>query len=439
MIERHDILDWPALDADQRAIALQRAPSITSQELIDGTATILSAVRERGDEAVLEFTARFDGVRSTALTPISSDEAEKGVSQELLDAINDAGQRIRDFQLEAKPADFTCETAAGVRCGLLHRPLETVGLYVPGGSAPLLSSVLMQAIPARVAGCRTIVLASPPDSNGRIHPAILAAANYCGVDVVYPIGGVQAIAAMAYGTETVPRCDKLFGPGNAWVTEAKRQVASDPAGAAIDMPAGPSEVMVIADASADPEFVALDLLSQAEHGPDSQAILVSDADGLFAPVIRQLERFANQLNRREILTESMRLMRLIRVDSIGQAIEVANQYAPEHLILNVTDAESWIDQVRHAGSIFVGPWTPESLGDYCSGTNHVLPTSGHARVYSGLSVTDFMKRISVQSATPEGLMNIGPTAEVMARTEALQAHELAVAMRRLRIEERGES
>ncbi len=430
-----DIIDWNGLNAEQKTNCLQRARSLQSKELVERTAEIISAVRDQGDAAVLDFTAQFDGVRNTALTAVSTHEAEKGVSQELLDAIADAGQRIRDFQMQAKPSDFTLDTAPGVRCSLHYRSLETVGLYVPGGSAPLLSSVLMQAIPARVAGCENIVLASPPDSNGVIHPAILAAANYCGVDEVVPMGGVQAIAAMAYGTDSVSRCDKLFGPGNAWVTEAKRQVSTDPDGAAIDMPAGPSEVMVIADESADPEFVALDLLSQAEHGPDSQAILLSNADSLFAPVIRQLERYASQLNRSDILRQSMTLMRLIRVESIDQAIEVANQYASEHLILNVADAQMLVDQVRHAGSIFVGAWTPESLGDYCSGTNHVLPTSGYARSYSGLSVTDFMKRISVQSATREGLMHIGPTAELMARTESLQAHELAVAMRRLRIEE----
>ncbi len=307
------------------------------------------------------------------------------------------------------------------------------------GSAPLISTVLLLAIPARIAGCGEIVLCTPPGKDGAVDPAILAAARRCGVERVVRAGGAQAIAAMAYGTESVPRCVKIFGPGNAWVTEAKRQAAADPEGAAQDMPAGPSEVLVIADRDADPVSVCWDLLSQAEHGPDSQVILLSDSDALLGDVGARLPAMARKLPRSEILAASIGHARLVRVTSMDQAIEVSNVYAPEHLILNCADPEALADRVTTAGSVFVGPWTPESLGDYCSGTNHVLPTYGYARAYSGLSVADFMRRMTLQRAAPEGLEAAGPVASRLAAAEGLDAHREAVDYRLSRIREAGQA
>jgi len=304
-----------------------------------------------------------------------------------------------------------------------------VGLYIPGGSAPLLSTVLMLALPAALAGCEEIVLCSPPGRNGRIADEILAAAQRCGVTRVFCVGGAQAIAAMAYGTESVPRCAKIFGPGNAWVTEAKQQVSRDPGGAAIDMPAGPSEVLVIADGGADPEHVAWDLLSQAEHGPDSQVLLVTDNEPLAAAVINQLARLAPSSSRAAILQRSLAESRIIRVPDLDAAVALSNAYAPEHLILNTADALRRVEQVRHAGSVFVGPWTPESLGDYCSGTNHVLPTYGWARSHGALGTADFMRRTTIQSASRAALARVGPTAERLAAVEGLEAHRMAVRSR----------
>jgi histidinol dehydrogenase len=327
------------------------------------------------------------------------------------------------------PLDFRLETAPGLVCEARYLPVSPVGLYVPGGSAPLVSSVLMLATPARLAGCQEVVLCTPPDKSGRVHPAVLAAARRCGVRRIFAVGGAQAIAAMAYGTESIPRSAKVFGPGNAWVTEAKRQVANDPDGAAQDMPAGPSEVMVIADAGADPQAVCWDLLSQAEHGPDSQAILISDSRALLDAVANALPGLAAGLPRTEVLQKSLQSLRLIRVAGLEEAIGIAERYAPEHLILNCADAQNLCDKVRRAGSVFIGRWTPESLGDYSSGTNHVLPTYGHARSHSGLSVTDFMRRMTVQTASREGLREAGADAMALAAVEGLDAHRMAVAYR----------
>jgi histidinol dehydrogenase len=287
----------------------------------------------------------------------------------------------------------------------------------------------MLAIPAQLAGCEEVVLCSPPGRGGCIAPEILAAAGLCGVSRVFCAGGAQAVAAMAYGTDSVPRCVKIFGPGNAWVTEAKQQVSQDPQGAAIDMPAGPSEVLVIADADADPEFIAWDLLSQAEHGPDSQVMLVTDSEALARSVIRQVETLAPQSPRAGILERSLGEARIIRVEDLAAAVGLSNHYAPEHLIINTRNAEELAGRVRNAGSVFVGPWTPESLGDYCSGTNHVLPTYGWARAHGALGMGDFVLRITFQQASREALEQVGPTAEVLARVEGLQAHEMAVSAR----------
>jgi histidinol dehydrogenase len=309
------------------------------------------------------------------------------------------------------------------------RPINRVGLYVPAGSAPLPSTALMLGVPARIAGCREVVLCSPARADGTCDEAVLFTAREVGVHRVFKLGGAQAIAAMAYGTESVPRCDKLFGPGNAWVTEAKLQVSADPDGAAIDMPAGPSEVLVIADAEANPVFVAADLLSQAEHGPDSQVILVSPSASLLDKVSTEVARQCAELPRGAIAEQALAQSRLIEVDSLKQALEVSNRYAPEHLILQTTGARDLLNGVESAGSVFVGAWTPESVGDYCSGSNHVLPTYGYARSYSGVSVASYQKQITVQELDPNGLRAIGPCAATLAAAEQLEAHRRAVTLR----------
>lgn len=328
------------------------------------------------------------------------------------------------------------ETAPGVRVERVLRPIAKVGLYVPAGSAPLPSTALMLGVPAGLAGCREVVLCSPARADGRCDEAVLYAARVTGVHRVFKLGGAQAIAAMAYGTGSVPRCDKLFGPGNAWVTEAKLQVSGDPDGAAIDMPAGPSEVLVIADGKADPEFVAADLLSQAEHGPDSQVILLSPSDALLDRVAVEVERQCAALPRASIATQALAQSRLILVDSLAQAVAVSNRYAPEHLILQVTEPRALLDGIDSAGSIFLGAWTPESVGDYCSGSNHVLPTYGYARSYSGVSVASFQKQITVQELSADGLRAIGPCTATLAEAEQLEAHRRAVTLRLAALEAR---
>jgi histidinol dehydrogenase len=322
---------------------------------------------------------------------------------------------------------YAVETARGVVCERLVRPIDRVGLYIPAGTAPLPTTVLMLGVPARIAGCREVILCTPPRANGRADAAILAAAECCGIRHVFKVGGAQAIAAMAFGTETVPRCDKLFGPGNAWVTEAKRQAFL--ADVAVDLPAGPSELLVVADASAKPVFVAADLLSQAEHGIDSQVVLVADDETLLDAVEREIDRQLRTLPREAMARVSLSNARSIRVDAIGTAFEIANAYAPEHLILAVREPRRWLDRVRSAGSVFLGDWTPEALGDYCSGTNHVLPTGGAARAFSGVGVASFQKTISVQAASPSGLAAIGDCAISLADAEGLAAHARAISTR----------
>jgi histidinol dehydrogenase len=327
------------------------------------------------------------------------------------------------------PRPYALDTAPGVRCERVLRPIDPVGLYVPAGSAPLPSTALMLAIPAQLAGCGEIVLCTPPRRDGSADPAVLVAARYAPDARIFKLGGAQAIAAMSLGTASVPRCEKLFGPGNAWVDEAKRQAAERPDGPAIDMPAGPSEVLVIADAGANPAFVAADLLSQAEHGPDSQVILLSDDEALLDAVTAEVGRQVATLPRAEIARRALAHSRLIRVGDIAQAIALSNDYAPEHLILSVREPERWLPGVRNAGTVFLGDWTPESLGDYCSGSNHVLPTGGAARAWSGLSVSSFMKSLTVQSASRAGLGAIGPCAVTLAEAEGLHAHARAVQLR----------
>jgi histidinol dehydrogenase len=433
------VIDWSGLSPERQAETLARpAPdSVDRQRIVEG---IIAEVRTDGDRALRRLSQQFDGFDPDPLA-VPEDElrqAAAGVPTDLLTAIDSAIERIESFHQAGKPSPISIDTAPGLRCEARYLPISPVGLYIPGGTAPLISTVLMLAIPARIAACDEVVLSTPAGKNGQVDPAILAAAWRCGVRRVFRIGGAQAIAAMAYGTESVPRCVKLFGPGNAWVTEAKRQVSSDPRGAAQDMPAGPSEVLVIADDSADATAVCWDLLSQAEHGPDSQVILLSDSETLLKTVAQQLPGMADALPRSDILASSIGHTRLIQVDGLSRAVAISNQYAPEHLILNCRNAEKLADRVTTAGSVFIGPWTPESLGDYCSGTNHVLPTYGYARAYSGLSVTDFMRRMTLQKADPQGLQTAGPVASRLAAAEGLEAHRQAVEYRLSRIKSTGD-
>lgn len=424
-------LDWNALDARARVEALARPVNSGDEARRREVTDMLEAVRTRGDAALRELTLRLDRCHLDALAVNTREwaEAEARVAPELRQAIDDAASRIETFHRACMASEVQVETAPGVTCERLARPIGSVGLYVPAGTAPLPSSVLMLGIPAKLAGCQQVILCSPPDANGNAHPAVLWAARRCGIERVFKIGGAQAIAAMAFGSESVPRCDKVFGPGNAWVTEAKCQLAARPDGVAIDLPAGPSELFVIADCDAPADFVAADLLSQAEHGPDSQVLLASDSKDLLDAVDRSLESQLAELPRSAIARRALASSRAILVDTLAQAAEVSNQYAPEHLILNLARPREILPRIDNAGSVFLGRWTPESLGDYCSGTNHVLPTAGWARSFSGLSVASFRKWITVQEASREGLEAIGGCAETLAMAESLTAHARAVSRR----------
>ncbi|MDQ0010352.1 histidinol dehydrogenase [Luteibacter jiangsuensis] len=424
-------IDWTTLDESGREAALARPAQSRSVALREGVETIVAKVRGHGDEALFELTARYDGTRLEGLE-VSDEEfiaAEARLAPELKAAVIEAAGRIEAFHRAAAPTPIAVDTAPGVRVERVLRPIGRVGLYVPAGGAPLPSTAIMLGVPAAIAGCREVVLCTPVQADGRCDDAVLFAAKASGVHRVFKLGGAQAIAAMAYGTETVPRCDKIFGPGNAWVTEAKLQVAGDPAGAAIDMPAGPSEVLVIADADADPSFVAADLLSQAEHGPDSQVLLVSPSAGLLDRVAIEVERQRAVLPRADIAARALAESRLVQVADLDEAIAVSNRYAPEHLIIQTAEPRALLDAVESAGSVFLGEWTPESVGDYCSGSNHVLPTYGYARSYSGVSVASFQKQVTVQEVTAAGLRVIGPCAATLAAAEQLEAHRRAVTLR----------
>ena len=424
-------LDWSRCDADMRRTALRRPAQVVAESTRVTVASILADVRARGDIALRELTQRFDGIDlpQMAVAQAEFSAAEDTVPPDLRKAIADAARRIELYHRAGMPEPYAVETAPGVRCERILRPIARVGLYVPAGSAPLPSTALMLGVPARLAGCRDVVLCTPPRADGSVDPIVLHAAQRCGITQVFRLGGAQAIAAMAYGTPSVPRCDKLFGPGNAFVTEAKRQVSMDGEGAAIDMPAGPSEVLVIADAGANPAFVAADLLSQAEHGADSQVLLLSDDDDLLTAVEHALQAQLADLPRAGIARRALAASRAIRVAAIADAFDISNAYAPEHLILALRQPRAWLHRVEAAGSVFLGDWTPEALGDYCSGTNHVLPTGGAARAVSGLSVGSFQNAISVQAAEPSGVREIGPGAVTLARAEGLEAHARAVTLR----------
>jgi histidinol dehydrogenase len=434
------ILNWPSLSAEERRAALRRPVQQGAAAIQERVREIIGDVRARGDAALLELTRRFDGV---ALSAIEVSTAEFAVAETALDAeqrqaIDRAIANVRRFHEAQLGAPLRVETAPGVVCERQFRPIDSVGLYVPAGVAPLPSAAIMLAVPARIAACPTRIMCTPPRRDGTADPAVLTIANLCGVRRVFKLGGAQAIAAMAYGTQSVPKVDKIFGPGNSWVTAAKLLVANDPDGAALDLPAGPSEVLVIADATARAEFVAADLLAQAEHSADAQVVFVTTSSTLAEATAAQIETQMQKLGRADTVRKSIEHARLFVVDTIDTAIEVSNAYAPEHLILQVANARDWLPKVRNAGSVFLGAWTPETMGDYCSGTNHVLPTYGFARAYSGLSLHDFVKRITVQELTSEGLRELGPTAITLAALEGLDAHANAVRIRLAHLEwERG--
>ena len=390
---------------------------------------IFSEVQSKGDEAVAKYTSLFDGIILTdfLVSELEIQEANKSVATELKEAIQNAKANIEEFHKAQKTEKVTVETTNGVHCWQQKRAIQKVGLYIPGGTAPLFSTVLMLAIPAQIAGCKEIILCSPPDKNGKINPAILYTAALCGISKIYKIGGIQAIAALTFGTATIPKVYKIFGPGNQFVTVAK-QVATQ-FGAAIDMPAGPSELLVYADDSAIASFVASDLLSQAEHGTDSQVILVTTSKIMLANVSKEIESQIKELPRKEIAQKAIENSKLILVESEAAALELINEYAPEHLIICSANEDYFLDNIENAGSVFIGNYTPESAGDYASGTNHTLPTNGFARNYSGVNLDSFYKAITYQKISDTGITNIGKSIEIMAQAEGLQAHKNAVTLR----------
>ncbi len=406
-----------------------KRPVMNTENLFDTVRSVIDRVKEEGDRAVLDYEEKFDKVvlASLAVSEEEQQEAENLVSEDLKAAIRLAKQNIETFHAAQRFEGKKVQTQPGVTCWQKAVAIEKVGLYIPGGTAPLFSTVLMLAVPARIAGCKEIVLCTPPGRDGKVHPAVLFAAKVAGVNRVFKAGGIQAIAAMAYGTESVPKVYKIFGPGNQYVTAAKQLVSLRDV--AIDMPAGPSEVEVLADETANPIFVAADLLSQAEHGVDSQAILITTSVELQQAVKVEVERQLALLPRKEIAEKSLANSKLIVVDSMTEAIELTNAYAPEHLIIETEDYLSVAERIVNAGSVFLGSLTPESAGDYASGTNHTLPTNGYAKAYSGVSLDSFIRKITFQEIKPEGLNIIGPAIELMAANEQLDAHKNAVSVR----------
>lgn len=425
------IIDWQTTTAQQKIDALAR-PAIADNALLSTqVANILSQVKKQGDKALFSLTEQFDGIALSTLTvtPEQVEQAKLALTEKRLKAINTAYGQIKRFHSAQTPQDVFVETCPGVRCTLKTESIESVGLYIPAGSAPLPSTVLMLGVPAQLAGCQRTVLVCPPDKNGQLANEVLVAAALCEITEIYTIGGAQAIAALAYGTETIPAVNKVFGPGNRYVTEAKKQLAQQVAGFAIDMPAGPSEVLVIGDEQANAAFIAADLLSQAEHGADSQVILLTDSKKLIESVALELEKQVALLTRRAIAEQALKQSRLILTRDMAQAVEVSNQYGPEHLIIQTENPQALLTDLRNAGSIFVGAYTPESAGDYASGTNHVLPTYGYSKVISSLSLADFSRRYTVQEISKTGLENLAECIIELTNAEGLDAHQRAVTIR----------
>ncbi|WP_286235224.1 histidinol dehydrogenase [Thalassotalea sediminis] len=425
------MINWQALNAQEKCNALARPALAESDLLATQVANIINEVKTKGDQAIINFSERFDGVTLDTLRVSEQQIAEAiaSLSEARLAAIETAYQQIKRFHQAQQPQDITVETTPGVVCTLKTEAIESVGLYIPAGSAPLPSTALMLGVPAQLAGCERVVLVSPPNKQGNIAPEVLAAAKLCQIDEIYAVGGAQACAALAYGTPSIAAVNKIFGPGNKYVTEAKTQLSQQVAGFAIDMPAGPSEVLVIADKNANPSFVAADLLSQAEHGPDSQVILLSDSQALIEHVNEALNQQVQMLSRKDIALKALSQSRLILTNNLEQACEVSNLYGPEHLIVQTENAEQLLTKLRNAGSIFVGAYTPESAGDYASGTNHVLPTYGYSKVVSSLSLADFSRRFTVQQITRQGLANIADCITELTDAEGLDGHKRAVTIR----------
>ncbi|MEZ2414218.1 histidinol dehydrogenase [Muriicola sp. E247] len=409
--------------------SLLARPTQTVDDIENTVRSIFSAVKERGDAAVNEYTANYDGVsmESSSVTPQELQSAAESLEEPLKKAIQRAYANIWKFHEAQKTTELKVETSPGVSCWQKKKPIQKVGLYIPGGTAPLFSTILMLAIPAKLAGCNEIVMCSPPDKNGNLPAVVLYTAALCGVSKVYKVGGIQAIAALTFGTETIPKVFKIFGPGNQYVTVAKQLATRY--GVSIDMPAGPSELLVMADDTAVPEFIASDLLSQAEHGVDSQVMLITTSKGLLEKVEEEVRLQLRNLPRKEIANRAISNSKLIYISDAAAAVDLINEYGPEHYILCVADEEYYLENTINAGSVFIGNYTPESAGDYASGTNHTLPTNGYARQYSGVNLDSFMKSITFQKITKEGILDLGETIEIMAEAEGLQAHKNAVTLR----------
>ena len=425
------LINWQSISQQQKVDALAR-PAIADNALLSTqVANILSQVQKQGDKALFTLTEQFDGIalKTLLVTNEQVEQAKLALTAKRLKAINTAYDQIKSFHSAQTPEDISVETCPGVKCTLKTEAIESVGLYIPAGSAPLPSTVLMLGVPAQLAECKRTVLVCPPDKEGQLANEILVAAQLCGIDEIYTIGGAQAVAALAYGTETIKAVNKVFGPGNRYVTEAKKQLSQQVAGFAIDMPAGPSEVLVIADEQANPAFIAADLLSQAEHGADSQVILLTDSEKLIAQVAEELKSQVAVLSRREIAELALKQSRLILTKDMAQAVEVSNLYGPEHLIVQTEEPQILLKDLRNAGSIFVGAYTPESAGDYASGTNHVLPTYGYSKVISSLSLADFSRRYTVQEISKTGLSNLAECIIELTDAEGLDAHQRAVTIR----------
>lgn len=408
---------------------LAKRKTVATADLNETVKAVFNDIQKNGSKAVKKYTSYFDGVsiENFAVTPSEIENAVTQIPSDLKNAIQVAADNISKFHSSQKEIPTKIETTSGVFCWRESRAIDTIGIYIPGGTAPLFSTVLMLAIPAKLAGCKNIILCSPPDKNGNINPAILYAAQLTGVTQMYKVGGIQAIAALTFGTDEIPKVSKIFGPGNQYVTAAKKYAQQ--LGLAIDMPAGPSELLVIADASCDPEFVASDLLSQAEHGGDSQVILVTNSEEIVAKVSAAIENQKTILPRQATVEKALENSRALIFEDIQTAIEFSNFYAPEHLILAIENAEEKIKFIENAGSIFIGNYSCESAGDYASGTNHTLPTNGYAKNYSGVSLDSFVKKITIQKLTSQGIQNLGPTIEIMAAAEQLDAHKNAVSIR----------
>jgi histidinol dehydrogenase len=408
---------------------LTQRPSAEQVSLAELVVQVFADVKKDGDKAVKKYSLQFDGaeLNSFSVTRKAFDDASGKVPDDLKAAIQLAKQNIKKFHAAQAETSRVIETTKGVECWRESRGIETVGIYIPGGTAPLFSTVLMLGIPAKLAGCKNIILCTPPDKNGEINPAILFTADLVGITSVYSVGGIQAIAAMTFGTQTIPKVDKIFGPGNQYVTAAKQ--AAQSLGVAIDMPAGPSEVLIIADSTCNPAFVAADLLSQAEHGADSQVILLSDNKLITDEILAELDQQLQKLPRKQIAEKALKNSKAIILNNIGECVEFSNLYAPEHLILAVKEDRTLIPKISKAGSVFLGNYSCESAGDYASGTNHTLPTNGYARSYSGVSLDSFVTKITFQELTKEGIRNIGPAIELMAEAEQLFAHKNAVTLR----------